>query len=76
LNLEHKTICMYQFINIKPLIKVEGVGDCTKCISDVFNKNCANYNPIFVRSFVNSYLLEETLFYESQKKHEKYLKKN
>lgn len=46
-------VCLHQVFKIKsPKIKVEGVGDCSICISDEKNKLCKKYCPITIQEFI------------------------
>jgi hypothetical protein len=41
-----KTMCLHQFIRPSIDIKLEGEGNCRKCIIDEKNKECKLYTPL------------------------------
>jgi len=41
-------MCLRQFLRPKQNLRIEGVGDCTTCITDASNKNCRMYVEILV----------------------------
>ncbi len=41
-------MCLRQFIRPKERPMVEGVGDCTTCVTDEKNKNCKMYYEITI----------------------------
>jgi hypothetical protein len=42
-------LCIHQFIRpTGPDLKLEGVGNCSKCIPDEKNSDCKQYHPVAV----------------------------
>lgn len=44
--------CLNQFIRPKKSnVKIEGVGDCNKCLTHKDNKHCKEYYPITITTY-------------------------
>ena len=41
-----KAICYYQLMGNKSTVMIDGVGNCSICISNHKNNHCKNYIPI------------------------------
>ena len=41
-----ETVCYYHLMGKESSVRVEGIGNCSICISDKNNKYCKNYIPI------------------------------
>lgn len=44
-------ICLRQFVRPKSPLHLEGVGDCTTCVTDKDNVKCKLYCPVTVQCY-------------------------